>query len=167
MSSRGPQVSTSQYWDYKPVPPYLAFVCEFWGSCSDPHACEVNTLSREPFPQPHYSHFLFFVRGNKIWPFLITRMSICSPFYTAWLVIVFNSLPTAFKMLSVYWYSLPWTWSCASLVPILAANTCPSWRPPFCLVAYKADLCAFSLYIAFATEATREIIYPSYDCMWI
>lgn len=43
---------TLQCWDYKGLPPHLAFCVGFWGLNSGPFAFMVDTLLTEPSPQP-------------------------------------------------------------------------------------------------------------------
>ena len=54
---RAPSALLTQHWDFKCIPPCLAFEHGHWRSNSDSHAYTASTLSTEPFPQPlNYYH---------------------------------------------------------------------------------------------------------------
>lgn len=49
----------SQCWDYKGLPPHLAFCVGFWGLNSGPFVFMADTLLTEPFPQPLLYNLLY------------------------------------------------------------------------------------------------------------
>lgn len=47
-------VREPQLWDYKCVPPHLAFLCGFWGLNSGLHICSARTLPSQLSSHPFY-----------------------------------------------------------------------------------------------------------------